>query len=87
MTFPWHGAPNGCTRPRTPWQRLKWLLVGSLMSLGALTLLLRGPLSGLLTPRPVPGLDAQDSMRMAGSWAISPTQKPPPGIWSAWRPA
>ena len=47
------------TRPRTPWQRLKWLLVGSLISLGALTLLLRGPLSGLLTPRPVPGLDAQ----------------------------
>ena len=47
------------TRPRTLWQRLKWLLVGSLISLGAVTLLVRGPLSGLLTPGPVPGLDAQ----------------------------
>ncbi len=46
-------------RTRTPWQRLKWVLVGGSITLAALALLLRGPLNGLITPLPVPGLDAR----------------------------
>ena len=47
------------TRPRSPLQRIKWLLIGGLGAATVLVGLMLGPLRNALTPAPVPGLDAR----------------------------
>jgi len=47
------------TRPRSPLQRIKWLLIGGVGAAVLLFGLIRGPLRNALSPAPVPGLDAR----------------------------